>query len=500
MKNLKELVELVSGNKVKRIELLNLQEEPQSKINQLYRAVKEDQVSTDLEARALLMTNGQSAAAYSNLKTNLRKRLLNTLFFIDVDKRQYTDRQAAIFDIQKALAAAQLLQAKGAALVAAQQFERCLKIALKYEFVAAVLISCRALRLHYGTQQRIEKKFRAYDQLYRSYQYFDDWENRAEQYYADLIFDYFEKRRDTAATSQQAQLYFEELKEQYQNIATYKFRFYAALIQFIQYSCKNDFVPLIDLSQEVIHFFEQKDYQAHTPIQICLHHQIVGHLQLRNYDEGYQAARHSQKLITKGLGNWFNNQEFLLLLALHTEHYQEAYDYYQEATSHRRYSSLSKSVKGSWEVYRAYLHFLKFLERIHTPAKDRTFSTQKLNKFLNEKVELSKDKKGMNIAILILLIFFDLVDKNHEVAKYRLKTLKKYSYRHLQSPENKRPYEFVQLLLTLVEGNFQRKEVELRATPFLVQLKRLLGTEAASHKVEVIPFERMWEFALELLD
>ena len=500
MKNLKELVELVSGNKVKRIELLNLQEEPQSKINQLYRAIKEDMVTNDQEARALLMANGQSSAAYSNLKTNLRKRLLNTLFFIDVDKRQYTDRQAAIFDIQKALAAAQLLQAKGAARVAAQQFERCLKIAVKYEFVTAVMISCRALRLHYGTQQRTEKKFREYNTLYQAYRYYDEWENRAEDYYSDLIFDYFEKRRDTEATSLQAQSYFEKLQAQYPEITTYKFRFYSALIQFIQYSCKNDFVPIIDLSEEVIRFFEQKPYQAHTPIQICLHHQIVGHLQLRNYTEGYKAARHSQRLITKGVGNWFNNQEYLFLLALHTEHYQEAYDYYQEATSHLRYRSLSRSMKGSWEVYRAYLHFLKFMGRINAQAKDRTFSTQKLNKFLNEKVELSKDKRGVNVAILILFIFFDLVDKNHGIARYRLHTLKKYSYRHLQAADSRRPNQFVQLLLTIVDGNFNKDTIMDLSISSLQKLKKMMGTEAASHKVEIIPFEKMWEFALELLD
>ncbi|MEM7575349.1 MAG: hypothetical protein AAF433_20750 [Bacteroidota bacterium] len=500
MKEIRELAKLVNRNKVKHIKLLNLQETPQSKINRLYVAVSEGSVKTDEEAKALLGGAALSASSYANIKAELRNRLMNTLLFIDVDKRNYTDRQAAYLSLQKEVAAGKLLLVKGGLTPAVRQLEKSLTTALRFEFTEIVVELSRILRLQYATRFSVKGKYEKYRDLYQKQLELENWENEAEAAYASLMHEYRTMRRLDEELAELAKVKYQRLATVKPVIDSYKFLLYSSLVNFFQFTCKNDYESVIPLAQQSIEIFIAKPYQAATAIQLCLHHQLVGYLQLGDYEGGLEVGLMSKRLLEKGKLNWFKNLEYLLILAMHTERYQDAYQHYREAIGNSRFKSLPREEIEIWDIYRAYLHFLVQREDIQPDKKDKHFTTFRINRFLNDKPHFFKDKRGMNVAILIAQILFYLQRGDQDAVVDRMDAIEKYAHRNLYREDSLRSYYMVRLLLTLPKAGFKRSEVLKKAKRSLNKLAETSGLRSNPvHKMEIIPYEKIWGFALEVL-
>ncbi|MEO0788614.1 MAG: hypothetical protein AAFY36_08135 [Bacteroidota bacterium] len=501
MKSLKELVDLLSRNKLKRINLLDLQHEPESKINALYQAIAKEEVESDVDAQLLLYGHLGKAQAYGNLKKRLRERLLNTLFFIDVDDRKTGSRQRAIVEVERNLSSALILQAKGARLSSERLLKSTLNKAIKFEFVGAAMYTARVLRLQHGTRQGERKNYEYYAEVYEKYKKLDHWENVAEDRYADLMSKYLAGRETPDSLSSMAKAYFLELSEALPEVETYKFRLFTTLIQFLQYTAHNDYPSVIPISESAIAFFREKPYLAKTPIQQCLHHQLVAYMQLKNYEKGYEIAKQGEQLLNKGENNWFKNREYLLLLALHTEHFQEAYKHYKEAVGHRRFSYLPKEQQREWGIYRAYLHFLIRQELIQVKRGDRDFSTQKYNKLLNEPVPEARERRRTNVPLLIMQSLGALEQHNWRLASSKIEALEKYGYRNLYEQGGMRPFYFIRLLSDLNRVEFDPEAAKEQAEGHLKDLQALAGPKSTPfHKMEIVPFEQLWQMALDLFE
>ena len=500
MREIKELAKLVNRNKVKRISLLDPQTKPETKINQLYLAVCDGRVQSDEEAKAFLGNPQITASAYSNLKAQLRSRLLDTLLFIDVDKRAYTDRQAAYFSLQKELAAAKLLLVKGGLLSAVKQLEKISTTALRFEFTEVVVEVSRMLRLQYATRFSKKKKYEYYNNLHRQYQEIDQWENRSESAYGELMHLYRSNHLSSEELVKLARIHSNQLAVTKGTICTYKFLLYSSLVEFFTFTCSNDYESVIPLAEQAINTFESKPYQAATAIQLCLHHQLVGYLQIGDYEGGLIVGLRSKALLEKGKLNWFKNLEYLLILAMHTERYQDAYLHYWEASSNSNFKSLSPEETEIWDIYRAYLYFLVKKQEIVPHQKDKQFSTFRINRFLNNLPHFSRDKRGMNVAILIIQILLYLQRADHDEVVNRMEAIEKYAQRNLYRKDSLRSYYMVRLLLTLPKAGFTREEVLKKAKRPLAKLKETAGVRSNPlHKMEILPYERIWGYALELL-
>lgn len=109
MKKLKELVDLVSPNKTKTITIVGNGKKGNTKLHRLYQLVADQEVSNDDEAFQLLYPGASNKGSYYKLKHELRERLFNTLFFIDVKKVKGSDRQQAYVRCQWLLSLSAML-------------------------------------------------------------------------------------------------------------------------------------------------------------------------------------------------------------------------------------------------------------------------------------------------------------------------------------------------------------------------------------------------------
>src|SRR5690606_26274487 len=107
----------------------------------------------------------------------------------------------------------------------------------------------------------------------------------------------------------------------------------------------------------------------------------------------------------EGHSNWYFVLELHLMLAFHTNKFQKAYEVLRTALQHPGYKKLPESVREQWAIYKAYVQYFISIGKINNQGKEQVQSFR-IGKFLNEVPTFSKDKRGVNISIIIIQILF----------------------------------------------------------------------------------------------
>ncbi|MEM6397338.1 MAG: hypothetical protein AAF741_13405 [Bacteroidota bacterium] len=501
MRELVELTRVVNKNKIKRIDLLDPRSNQQTRAAQLYNLLSNGVVASEEEAFSHFEAYEMSKSAFSNLKASLRSKLLNTLFFIDTSQPSYNNRQSAYYHLQKSMAAASILMAKQATRTAVTELKKICKQALQYEFTDLILFSARQLSLHYAIKEGALQKFSTYQQLVDVYSQVSHAEAIAEAAYCDLIVQYVNRKQNKTTLYDLALEKLDKLNAHDRTTDSYGFRLYYYLIELFKFTCINDYAGALPTTVDMISYFRSKDYDAFTPIQIALHHQMIGYLQVGNDDASLQALLEGQSMLEVGSFNWFKNCEYQFLLAMHTGKYTKALESYVLVVNHVKFKNLPTNVREVWTIYHAYVQFLLVVGKAECPeGEEKHFTTFRINRFINELPLYSKDKSGMNTAIIIAQILFYLQKQKFDQVIDRIEAIEKYCSRYLVKSDLVRVYYFIKLLMILPKAGFNRKRATRYAERHYEKLQAYSLEKVRSfHKLEIIPFEKLWDITLEML-
>lgn len=503
MEALKELVYLVSKNKIKSIKILGSEPPEDSKVASFYEHLIGDDFSSDEEAADYFYPSKEKSgkSSYRNLKSRLKTRLINTLFFLDAKQPSYSDRQKAYYNCYKEWAAAKILLGRNARAACIELSHKILTHAERYEFTELCLDIYRTLRLHYGAREGDLKLFEFYKEKYNAAELLDRAENKAEELYTDLISRFVNDKSSKEISDQEATPILQQVDVLEDQFDSYKVCLYGSLIKLVIYSSKNDYHNTLRVCKNSIRVFESKEYTAKTPLQIFYYQELVCYTHLRAFAKGKAAAERCLKFLDEGTFNWFKYYELYFTLSMYTKQYQDAYQIFDVVINHKRFDFLPDNIKEMWNIYRAYLHYLVDLDKVRLKPDDNRFSKFRLGRFLNETPIFSKDKRGMNISILIIQTLFQILQKNYSAAIDSIEAIEKYRYRYLNKKETLRSYYFIKMLLTVPMASFHKAAVIRKATPHLKKLKRSsVDLSDRTHDVEIIPFEDLWELALHSLE
>ncbi|NRB54285.1 MAG: hypothetical protein HRU41_41945, partial [Saprospiraceae bacterium] len=191
----------------------------------------------------------------------------------------------------------------------------------------------------------------------------------------------------------------------------------------------------------------------------------------------------TRSITKEGSLNWVVTQQYDCILGFYSRNYDLCAQAIEILKKHSRQNS------EIWLIYEAYLYLFQNLGKY----EGKRF---KLGKFLTAVPRFSKDKKGMNINILIIQILVLLKDRRWPSIVDRIDALKAYIYRHLKSESTLRSDTFLSMLAVLPKSAFQRDQVEARTAQLRNQLQQ---GPILSVDFEIVPYEDLWEFVLELL-
>ncbi len=260
MEKLIELIHLVSKSKVQAINIIgDTAFRQNTKLWTLYEGLLNGQITDDISA-AMALNLPLKSKQYSNIKSEFKNRVLNTLFFLDYTNPSYIDYQKAYYSCCKEWAAAKILVWQGGKKIGIDLAKRILSKSLKYDFTELAIDAARILQSHYGARLGVKKQFLYYNKILKENQSAWLTENSAHEYYIRVALEYQQSNHKEA--TRLALLYRDEIEEMLQNFDHYRIHLYGNMVIMWSYMLTYDYLETINICAKAVKYFEQKDYNT----------------------------------------------------------------------------------------------------------------------------------------------------------------------------------------------------------------------------------------------
>lgn len=498
---LKELVATINRNKVKSVEVLGNPENKGGRTEDLYKSIANGSFNSDAEAAAHFFGSPNPRNPnYQRLRNKLIRQLVNTAFFVDVNKPMFIDRAKAHYQCYSDFAAANILALRNAKKAAAEVMEDVFRRAVRYEFTDLCVESVRFLQKHYGRALLTPHLHKKYSNLVHHYQQKQLAESKATQYFEEMVHYYIVKRAPDEAIHKMAGQYYDELAKLTKDADTALFNLRLCQVNIIKFLSKNDFSSALNLCAEYLEAFDQnanvgRDMKISIAVQkiLCL-------IYLRRFDddEAEKTVEYCLSLSEDGNYNWFRIIELQVQYLLKAGRYKEALDVFAKAIAHPRYESLNTNVRDVWRMFGGYFHLLAALGKLTEAEVVRVAGPFRYGRFMNEIELLDQDKAGRNVALVLLPVLFELAKGGGYVTDLTPENLEMYRWRYLRGAFHTRSNCFVRLLLALLKSPMDPNPPVHKIKKLLADLKATPEKpERDASPGEIISYEELWAMLTE---
>ena len=499
MDKLKELIELLNLNKIKSIEIIDHSTDIDTKLMQLYNGIRKGKFPDDDSAKKKLYSNASDSNAYYKLKHTLRERLYNTIFFIDVKSSKYGDIYKAKMQTQKISSLIRILLTKGLKKNAIYMATKGLKLATNYEFTEEQLFFARTLRSHVSSMLGDQKRFEEYDIIVNNCSDLLRSELKIEGLFLNIIVLYVNDKSTKTYVYDVASSYLKELEVYEPTTPSANWIYHHTMIQVAKHMSVNDYEKTLAICDKSLDKINTLNFK-HTKSIINISSQAIAcSIQLKLYEKGEKYIALGLSILQPGVFNWFKYKELYLTLCFHTKQYAKAWEIFNEVIVHKKFKNLQASTREVWKIYEAWLHFFIKANKINITNLDEE-KVFRISRYANEVPTFFKDKRGLNVPILISQIALLLQQKKEDIILDRMDAIAKYKDRYLDKEYNYRSNVFIRMLLTIPKAYFKRTLVIEQTQKYRTLLDEVpLDIANQSADIEILPYEDIWEILLEQL-
>ncbi len=500
MKNLIEISKIVTKKKVKKIEIFDDHslKHKNSKFNEFYEALMAGKFKNDRDAASFLYGCSPTDDKYRQLKSRFRKRLLNTLFFLDVNLPSTSNYDRAYYSCNKDWTLVKILLSNNAPHTAASLAKHILTTALKFKF-ADVIVNCSRILRKYASEQGAEKDYEVYDQYSKQFQNVLDAEIRSEELYQRVVMNYHKPPSKNFNLREKIDTYCDALvglSEIYDSpIVIYNMY----MVWAYRYEMLNDFDSMLEVCTKAEKYIEENPrYYRDEMLATFQLKKMTAYLHLRDYKNGKINAEKCLASFPEGSDTWFTFMEYYLLLAMHTENHINAIAIYNKASANNKFKKLTGKVREKWRIYDVYLNYIiESQSTINPVLKAQRRKVFRLSRFLNDPILFPKDQRIFTVLLVIAQILFLLEKKSYNAVAERVDRLKSYANRQLKKEEYFRAIQFIRLLQQLVKADYSVDQISNAEKYY----NRLVETEFKYRgliaELEVIPYEKLWNMILQ---
>jgi len=155
--------------------------------------------------------------------------------------------------------------------------------------------------------------------------------------------------------------------------------------------------------------------------------------------------------------------------------------------------------KERWKSFEQYLAFAVRVKQITSSGNLQSISFD-LKRFLRNVPVYANDKRGLNIAILIIHVLLLLEENDFSSIISRMDALRTYRTRYLRSRTAKQSSLFFRMLQIMEDSSFSYQETEKRTRKLYDQLLTIAtDTAEIQEGIMILRFETLWKMILELL-
>ncbi|UOQ98566.1 hypothetical protein MUN81_03530 [Hymenobacter sp. 5317J-9] len=430
--------------------------------------------------------------ALQRLQSRVKNKLLNQLYFLDhSDPRHLVSRryQMECLDLLHKI---NILFAEGEYVLTERLLYRCKRLAEAGSFTPYSVECARLMCTVYSQQRQALRYQKATSQLLKLQQILA-WEDEAERIYSDTQMALAHTVRSRRAVLPLLPTYIAQLEVLHRKARTFSTYNHLYRLRLAYEELQGNFKEMIKVTAEASRRFRDGKLNARR-FDLRFNHfvSIYAYLRSRQPVQGLRLAEQYSRDFHPSSSNWFYFQEHHVLLALHAEQYERAQQLLSTITKNPAYLIQREAALERWDLYKAYIDFV-------LPPQRATARQRQMAQWVLQLPEYSRDKRGHNVAILVLQLLHFLRERSLEEVLLRLERLRKYQQRHLYEASTLRSRLFLRLLQVIVEKNFDAAGAAERGKNMLLQLQETPPPGEAFAEVEIIPYEQLWKLVLGLL-
>ncbi len=468
-----------------------------SKTHDLFQFFLTNPGADETKAALEIFQKRPNTLPFHRAKNKLMEQMTQALFLIDVKKLGQTRPQQAYYYCWKNLCAVKILIGQSAYPPAITLIKKILSRSTKFQFTSVSLECYQLLRWYYASLEGNKYLYEKYNRQYQKVRQILEAEQLAENHYTQISNIYLTDKSQRNYLSQLAKKYWTEVSLFMENCDSTRLHYLGHLINVYAFTCEGDFYGAFLACEKAIHYFNQSKYHLPYIINTFQNHQLICCIKLKDFERGRQLVELLEGKIKTGSFNWFVNRNAFFMLAMHSQNYEKAHEICRQVLSHRRYRYLPQAQAEKWTINHAYLHYLIICKHKDLLTAKPSFNHKK---FLRQTPLYSKDKRGMNVPILIIQILIFLAQRNYNKVIDRMEAIQKYCSRYLRMEDTYRSNCFIKMLMIIPAANFHPKAIERKVAPLKAKLAQVpLEISPQAYELEIIPYEDLWETVMNIL-
>ncbi|MBT8219103.1 MAG: hypothetical protein KJP00_04735 [Bacteroidia bacterium] len=502
MKNLIEISKIVTKKKVRKIEIFDDHSlrNRNSKFNEFYESLLANKFKNDRDAASALYECSPTDDKYRQLKSRFRKRLLNTLFFLDINLPSTSSYDRAYYSCNKDWTLVKILESNHAKLTSTALAKQILTTSLKFKF-ADIIVDCARLLRKNSAYEGNEKGFSLYHGYIQQYTKILEADLEAEELFQRVVMIY--KNALSLPEDQRSQIddYSNQLVTLSENFDSPVIFFNMYLVWAYRYELLKDYHAMLEVCNQAEKYIEENpSYYRQDKLATFQLKKMSAYLHMKDYKNGKINAEKSLKSFTTGTDTWFEFMEYYFLLSIQTNNYINAMAIFNEASSHSKYKRLKTFNREKWKIYEVYLnYFLETEPSLNLAALAQKKKPFRASRFLNDPLLYPKDQRIFTVLMVIAQVLFFLDKKNYHSVTERIDRLKSYATRQLKKEEYFRAAQFIKLLQQLSKAGFQKENLSNTEKYYNRLMERPFSYKGKINELEIIPYNELWDHIVEKL-
>lgn len=496
MKNLIEIARIVTRRKVKQLEVFDAAylNQKDNKFNLFYQALAANKLKNDRDAATMLYESSPTDTRYRQLKSRFRKRLLNTLFLLDLPAGSESRIDKAYYACNKDWNLVRILLDNQAPNAAGHLARQTLNAALNFQF-SDIIVNCSRVLLHQSADSGLTKEFEYYQNLIQIHGPLLQAEIAAETLYQEFKLLYSTHKKPASPspdTIEEIQHKLQELSTKYDS-AYVRYYYYLSKILFLE--AGGNYAQLLLVCEQAEAYFDRhRDNFPEDKLIILYTRKMAAYLYLKDYKNGKNTVEKYLGTFPEGSDNWFMFMEFYFLLSMHNRQYIQASAILEKVRQHPKFKRYVPATREIWKVFEYSIFYIAVRLGSEFPVlAQKGKNLSRVNAFIEEPDIYRKENKYSTSALLVLKILF-LIDKHSMIkAQELIENLKENAAKYLKSEEDFRLLQFIRLLQQAAKANFQLSELK-NEEKYLEALNAEPYRYNDLHPcAEVIPYEHLWK-------
>jgi hypothetical protein len=499
VKLLLELVHVANLKRISKIEIFdsNNLKNKSSKFNEFYLSLINGALRTDRDAATLLYDTTPADDRYRQLKSRFRKRLLNTVFFLNVNAPLRTKHEQIIADLHRDWALVNILRLYEAMQNVTSMARQILHTAEKIQ-CTPMKVQVLHLLSNVAAQQGLHKEYKVYSQ-----QLTDEMEVLNKEIEAEQILLRLCLVQSGAVDGQELdwEYWRQKLISLYETSPTERLKYISLLVGAMQYyeEGKYDLVNMICLQADASLTQADGVFSLEDRFRIrYLHLQSL--YALGTADEAMKLVESCLRDFEDGSSYWLSVMDIAFLLALKSEHYGYAFSILQRILTHKQHARWSEVIKSQWALYQLALYVaLQWTPQNKPILQSKLFASLNLESVIAKGPISGKNLRVYALWEMILKILLLIEHRLLKQAGTWIERLQKSTRSLPSSDQHARLIAFARCLQLLHRSDFNLSETRFDNKYYLVLLNKPHRYEGKVDQLELIPYHQLWEIIFERL-